>query len=102
MTLRQRVICPIAAFTSIDSHGQCREFFGSALNVGPSREEMREAIMRTGPYTGFPRALDTLVSADEVLSWSENFPGIKGLRISIADPSVLPDTICSQTQGRRP
>jgi 4-carboxymuconolactone decarboxylase len=64
---RQRMICAVAAFTSIDHLPQVTKFAQSALNTGLTREQIVEAIMQTGPYTGFPRALNALSAVGEVL-----------------------------------
>lgn len=68
LDLRQRMICTVASFTSLEAQSQMHKFFRSALNVGLSRTEVIEAIMQTSPYTGFPRALNALVIAEEVLA----------------------------------
>jgi 4-carboxymuconolactone decarboxylase len=47
--------------------GQLRKFAKSALNVGLSRQEIVEAVIQTGPYGGFPRALNGLSILSEVL-----------------------------------
>jgi 4-carboxymuconolactone decarboxylase len=39
---------------------QLEKFSRSALNVGLSRGEIVEAVIQTGPYGGFPRALNGL------------------------------------------
>lgn len=67
ISMRERMICTIAAFTAIEAPTQRHKFFRSALNVGLSREEIIEVIMQTGPYSGFPRALNALIIAEEVL-----------------------------------
>ena len=67
ITRRQRMVCSVAAFTAIDAESQSRKFFRSALNVGLTKGEIVEIIMQTGPYSGFPRALNALVLTDEVL-----------------------------------
>ena len=67
LDLRQRMVCTVAAFTSLEAQSQMRKFFRSGLNVGLSRTEIIEAIMQTSPYTGFPRALNALLIAEEVL-----------------------------------
>ncbi len=64
---RQRMICTISAFTAIDSHIQCRKFFRSATSVGLDKDEIHEVIIQTAPYSGFPRALNALSIADEVI-----------------------------------
>ena len=67
ITRRQRMICSVAAFTATQMAGQQRKFFQSAPNVGVSREEVIEVIIQTGPYSGFPPALNALTIAEEVL-----------------------------------
>lgn len=59
---RQRCICAVASFTSIDHLGQLAKFGQAGLNCGLTREQVKEAIMQTAPYTGFPRALNALVA----------------------------------------
>lgn len=64
---RQRMLCAIASFTVMSLEGQLRKFSQSALNVGLTREEIVEAVIQTGPYGGFPRALNGLAILSEVL-----------------------------------
>lgn len=68
LTHRQRMLCALAAFTTMGLEGQLKKFAKSALNVGLTREEVIEAIIQTAPYGGFPRALNALAVASEVLS----------------------------------
>lgn len=68
ITIRQRMICSIAAFTATQLDSQQRKFFRSALNVGLSRTEILEVIAQTGPYSGFPQAFNALAIAEEVLA----------------------------------
>jgi 4-carboxymuconolactone decarboxylase len=48
--------------------GQLKKFAKSALNIGLTREEVIEALIQTAPYGGFPRALNALAVAGEVLA----------------------------------
>ncbi len=64
---RQRMVCAVAAFTSIDHIAQVAKFSQSALNTGLTKEQIIEAIMQTGPYTGFPRALNALSAVGDLL-----------------------------------
>jgi 4-carboxymuconolactone decarboxylase len=64
---RQRMICSVAAFTATQMAAQQRKFFRSAQNVGLSRTEILEIIIQTGPYSGFPPALNAITIAEEVL-----------------------------------
>ena len=65
---RERMVCSVAAFTALQMSSQQRKFFRSALNVGLSAREVLEIIIQTGPYSGFPPALNALVIAEEVLA----------------------------------
>jgi len=62
---RQRSVCAVAAFTSIDHVPQVVKFGQASLNCGLTRDEVIETIMQTGPYTGFPRALTALAALGE-------------------------------------
>ena len=62
---RQRCICAVASFTAIDHLPQVAKFGQAGLNAGLTREQVKEAIMQTAPYTGFPRALNALVALGE-------------------------------------
>ncbi|MGE0766139.1 MAG: carboxymuconolactone decarboxylase family protein [Hyphomicrobiaceae bacterium] len=64
---RQRMLCAIAAFCAMGLESQLRKFGKSALNVGLTRQEIIEAVIQTGPYGGFPRALNGLAILGEVL-----------------------------------
>ena len=64
---RQRMLCALASFTVLGLERQLRKFAGSALNVGLTRAEIVEAVIQTGPYGGFPRALNGLAIISEVL-----------------------------------
>jgi 4-carboxymuconolactone decarboxylase len=57
---RQRMLVAIAAFTALGLEGQLKKFGASALNIRLKKEEVIEAIIQTGPYSGFPRALNGL------------------------------------------
>lgn len=64
---RQRMLCAIAGFCAMGLESQLRKFAKSGLNVGLSRQEIVEAVIQTGPYGGFPRALNGLAILSEVL-----------------------------------
>jgi 4-carboxymuconolactone decarboxylase len=64
---RQRMLCAIAAFCAMGLESQLKKFGQSALNVGLTRQEVIEAVIQTGPYGGFPRALNGLAILSEVL-----------------------------------
>jgi len=65
---RERMLCAVAAFTAMGLDGQVRKFSQSALNVGLTQEEIVEAIIQTGPYGGFPLALNALALFSDAVS----------------------------------
>lgn len=65
---RQRMLVAIAAFTALGLEGQLKKFGASALNLGLKKEEVIEAIIQTGPYSGFPRALNGLALLSDTLA----------------------------------
>ncbi len=67
LTHRQRMLCALASFTVLGLERQLEKFAASALNVGLARDEIIEAVIQTGPYGGFPRALNGLAIISAVL-----------------------------------
>lgn len=63
-----RMVCALGALIALGCEPQLRGFLPAALNVGFSREEVAEIIMQTAPYGGFPRALNAMALANEVLA----------------------------------
>jgi 4-carboxymuconolactone decarboxylase len=70
---RQLQPCPPASATPSAASaiaGMARltgEVVFGALNVGLSKQEVVEVLMHTAPYSGFPKALNALTLAQEVL-----------------------------------
>jgi 4-carboxymuconolactone decarboxylase len=67
LTHRQRMLCALASFTVLGLERQLAKFAASALSVGLTRAEIIEAVIQTGPYGGFPRALNGLALIGDVL-----------------------------------
>jgi len=62
---RLRALCAVAAFTALDHNTLLRKFALSALNVGATREAVVEAVIQTGPYSGFAFTLRGLSAVGE-------------------------------------
>lgn len=63
-----RVVCALAAFTALGGcEPQLRGFLRAALNVGFDKPAIVEILIQAAPYGGFPRALNALSIAQEVL-----------------------------------
>ncbi|MEJ0071461.1 MAG: carboxymuconolactone decarboxylase family protein [Pseudomonadota bacterium] len=57
---RTRALCAVAAFTALGRDLLLRKFALSALNVGATQTEVIEAVIQTGPYSGFAFMLNGL------------------------------------------
>lgn len=64
---RSRTICALGSFTALNLVMQLEKFFQAALNVGLSKAEIIEVVIQTAPYSGFPKALNALAIAGNVL-----------------------------------
>jgi alkylhydroperoxidase/carboxymuconolactone decarboxylase family protein YurZ len=70
LTRRERFICSVATFATIDHLGQLKKFSQSGIDNDLTPEEVVEIIMQTAPYSGFPRALNALVAVEDVVNAS--------------------------------
>ncbi len=61
------MLVAIASFTALGLESQLSKFAQSALNAGLNRDEIVEAVIQTGPYSGFPRSLNGLGLLSQVL-----------------------------------
>ena len=68
LSLRERFLCALTCFASLGLETQLRKFSLSALRVGLSSEEIREALIQTTPYAGLARALNALAIFSSVTS----------------------------------
>lgn len=64
---RGRMLCALACFTVMRLEGTLKKFAQSALNAGMTKAEVREAIMQTAPYGGYPVALTALAWVGEAM-----------------------------------
>jgi 4-carboxymuconolactone decarboxylase len=64
---RARSLVAVAAFTALRMPEQAKRFGQAALNLGVTRIEVREAVIQTAPYSGFPPALNVLSALSDVL-----------------------------------
>ena len=60
LSRRRRLLCALSCFTVLGLEAQLRKFAASALATELGELELREAIIQTAPYGGFPRALAAL------------------------------------------
>lgn len=67
LSLRERLFCALAAFTALGTEEDMfQKFAQAAIENGIDAADLRELIMQTVPYAGFPRALSSLMLMDEV------------------------------------
>lgn len=62
-----RMVCAVSAFTALWCEPQLRGFLHAAINVGFRKEEVLEILIQTAPYGGFPRALNAVALANDIL-----------------------------------
>lgn len=61
------MICALAAFTALNQLSQLVKFSHSAFNTGLTQAQIVEIIMQTGPYSGYPQALNALSACGDAL-----------------------------------
>jgi 4-carboxymuconolactone decarboxylase len=67
LDLRARQIATVAALTALgNAPVQLRAHIDMGLNVGCTREEIKEVIIQMAVYAGFPAALNGMAAAKEV------------------------------------
>lgn len=69
LDLKSREIATVAALTALgNARPQLKVHIAAALNVGCTKEEIRETIIQMAVYAGFPAALNGLFAMREVFS----------------------------------
>ena len=68
LDLRTRSLLTIASLTALGRAGELRVHLLAAINNGATAEEIREAILHTAIYAGFPVARDATQLAQQVLT----------------------------------
>jgi len=69
LDLKSREVATIAALTALgNARPQLKVHIHAGLNVGLTREEVKEVIIQMAVYAGFPSALNGMFAAKEVFS----------------------------------
>ncbi|MEJ2697342.1 MAG: carboxymuconolactone decarboxylase family protein [Candidatus Sulfobium sp.] len=69
LDLRSREIATVAALTALgNALPELKVHINAALNVGCTREEIREVILQMAVYAGFPAALNGMFAARDVFA----------------------------------
>lgn len=68
LDLKTRSLLTIASLTSLGRAGELRVHLLAAVNNGATAAEIREAILHTAIYAGFPAARDATQIAQQVLT----------------------------------
>jgi len=63
---RTRQLATVAAFAATGNRAQMKVHAGYALNLGVSRDELKEIVMLTTVHAGFPRAIDAAQTLSEL------------------------------------
>jgi len=78
LDLKTRSLLTIASLTSLGRAGELRVHLLAAVNNGASVEEIREAILHTAVYAGFPAGRDATQIAQQVLTELGKLPPADG------------------------
>lgn len=65
---RARQLATVAAFAATGNRAQMKIHAGYALNLGVSREELKEIVYLTTVHAGFPRAIDAAQTLAELFA----------------------------------
>ena len=68
LDLKTRSLLTIASLTALGRTGELRVHLLAAINNGATAEEIRETILHTAIYAGFPTARDATQIAQQVLT----------------------------------
>ncbi len=68
LDLKTRSLLTISSLTALGRAGELRVHLLAAINNGATAEEIREAILHTAIYAGFPAARDATQIAQQVLT----------------------------------
>ncbi len=72
LSLRDRELATVAALTVMGGREpQLKVHIGAALNVGLTEDEIKETIIQTVPYAGFPTAINAMNVFKEVVAETE-------------------------------
>ncbi len=66
MALRDRSMITCAALVALGREGQLRVHLKGAMNVGPTRQEIKEMMIHLAHYAGWPAAMIGMRVADEI------------------------------------
>jgi len=64
--LKTRSLATVSALVALNNPNEMHIHLKGALNIGWTREELRELFLHLGYYAGMPAALDALRLLDEV------------------------------------
>ena len=103
LTDGERELLTVTVLAAMQTLPQLAAHVRAALNVGVAPLEVREAIYQCAPYIGYPKALNAVATADEVLT-AEGvalpLPGAGGRRWPRAPPPAPPAGSRVRRRGR--
>jgi 4-carboxymuconolactone decarboxylase len=67
LDLRSRSLCTVAQLAALGRTDELRAHLAGALNLGITKEELKEVLMQTAVYAGVPLAVGALNAAADVL-----------------------------------
>jgi 4-carboxymuconolactone decarboxylase len=72
LAVKTRLMLNIAMLTALNRQHELAIHLRAALRNGVTREEIREILIHTGPYCGWPASLDGIRTARSVLAELDN------------------------------
>lgn len=69
---KTRSLINLGVLTALNRPHEFKLHLRGALNNGCTRDEIREALLQTAPYCGFPAAIDAFRSAESVFEELDN------------------------------
>lgn len=73
LDLKSREIATIASLTTLgNASTQLKVHLKAALNVGCSKDEIKEVILQMSVYAGFPAAINAMLIAKEIFMEEKN------------------------------
>ena len=82
LTDKQRELITLVVLETTQDTNLFKMHVGSALHIGVTPVEIKEAVYQSAPYVGFPKALDALHSVNDVLK-------AKGIKLPLESQTTV-------------
>lgn len=102
LTMKQKSIVPIAAFTADGDIYRLKPALYQGLDAGLTVNEIKEVLVHLYAYTGFPRSLNTLFAFMEVIDErkAKGIEDVMGKEASPIPPDLDKDTYGAEVRAK--